>query len=159
MKNNITRAAVTLVLLLLVTSAPAWAQSVNCLPSDIGKVLGMDGKVYATVSAAGGMGSVSGMIAYVNTSTHEGIAIGPADLFWNSAEGSGHGSVTTAISACSGYTRTRPGAATTGWRLPSQADFNNMIGSSGCLSADNLRNMRKGEDAKDHHQIIIDFLL
>ena len=129
-------------LLLLVTSAQTWAQSVNCLPSDIGKVLGMDGKVYATVSAAGGMGSVSGMIAYVNTSTHEGIAIGPVDLFWNSMEGTGSASVTTAISACSNYDRTRPSAATTGWRLPSQADFNNMIGSDGCQSADNLRNMQ-----------------
>ena len=129
-------------LLLCFTASGAWAESVNCLPSDIGKVLGMDGKVYATVSAAGGMGSVAGMIAYVNTSTNEGIAIGPSDLNWNSTEGSGRTSVTNAISSCGGYTRTRPSAATTGWRLPSQADFNNMIGSDGCQSADNLRNMQ-----------------
>ena len=138
---RVARLAMTL-LLTLMTSTPAWAQSVNCQPTDIGKVLGMDGKVYTTVSAAGGMGSVAGMIAYVNTSTHEGIAIGPVDLFWNSMEGTGSASVTSAINACSNYDRTRPSAATTGWRLPSQADYNNMIGSDGCLSADNLRNMK-----------------
>jgi len=125
--------------LLLTVTQGAWAASVNCLPSDIGKVLGTDGKVYATVAAAGGISNVSGMIAYVNGTT--GIAIGPSDLLWNSSDGSQKMPVSTAISACNGYGKTRPSAATTGWRLPSQADFNNMIGSSGCESADNLRNM------------------
>ena len=130
-----------LALLLMAVAQSAWAQTVNCLPSDIGKVLGTDGKVYATVSAAGGLDKVSGMIAYVNTSTNKGIAIGPADLYYNSNEGSGKSPVSTAITACSNYNRTRPSAATTGWRLPSQADFNNMIGANGCQSANNLRNM------------------
>ena len=125
--------------LLLTVTQGAWAASVNCLPSDIGKVLGTDGKVYATVDAAGGISNVSGMIAYVNGTT--GIAIGPSDLLWNSSDGSQKMPVSDALNACNNYTKNRPSAATTVWRLPSQADFNNMIGANGCESANNLRNM------------------
>ena len=131
---------ISILALLLTVTQGAWAASVNCLPSDIGKVLGTDGKVYATVAAAGGISNVSGMIAYVNGTT--GIAIGPSDLNWNGTDGSVTMTVSEATTACNVYyTKTRPSAATTSWRLPSQADFNNMIGANGCQSADNLRNM------------------
>ena len=132
--------------LLCLTVSGAWADNVICTPDDIGKLLGSDGKVYATADLVPSDVTVSGMIACVNTTEKWGLVIGPSDVNWNSTEGSGLSNINQAFSACSGYNRPRPSAATSGWRLPSQGDFENMIGANGCLSADNLRQL-KGRQA------------
>ena len=131
-------------LMLSLLSTEAWA--INYQPSDIGKLIGSDGNVYATATAMPSGVTVSGMIAYVNTSEQWGLAIGPADLNHNSTEGSGKSTQGQARSACSGYDRARAKTAISRWRLPSQDDFNRMIGADGCQSADNLRQL-KGRQA------------
>ena len=127
--------------LLCLTASGAWAQGVTT--NDIGKLMGSDGIVYATADDAVTAGAtISGMIAYVNTTEKWGLVIGPVDLYSNSYEGSGKYTISQAISSCNGYDRALPAAALTSWRLPSQDDFNKMIGTDGCESADNLRALK-----------------
>ena len=136
------RKLLSILALLCLAVSGAWAESVNCQPEDIGKLLGSDGNVYATATDFPDGVTVSGMIAYINTSEHWGLAIGPVDLNSGGTHGSEKVNQSTAVTVCSGYNRELPAAASTGWRLPSQDDFNKMIGTDGCLSADNLRQLK-----------------
>lgn len=69
------RRLLSVLALLWVTVIGAWAEaSVNCNPSDIGKLLGSDGNVYATASDIPADVVVSGMIAYINTTDNWGLA-------------------------------------------------------------------------------------
>lgn len=120
----------------------AWAAEVIYTSNDIGKLIGSDGNVYAAANDVPSGVTVSGMIAYINTSDHWGLVISPVDLNYNGTEGSEKSTQSQAVGACSGYNRPRPLAAISSWRLPSQDDFNRMIGTDGCGSADNLRNLQ-----------------
>ena len=127
-------------LMLLLMSMEAW--SFNYQPSDIGKLMGSDGNVYATATDMPSGVTVSGMIAYFNANEKWGLVIGPSDLNHNSTEGSSKCTQLQAMLACSGYNRVCGKTALTGWRLPTQNDFNRMIGADGCLSASNLRQLK-----------------
>ena len=140
------RKLLSILALLCFTVSCAWAQGVNYTTNDIGKLMGSDGKVYATAADVPWGVTVSGMIAYVNTTEKCGLVIGPSDLYPGGYEGPGLLSNSDAVISCNGYDRALPAAALTSWRLPSQDDFNKMIGDDGCQSADNLRQL-KGRQA------------
>ena len=69
-------------LMLSLLSTEAWA--INYQPSDIGKLMGSDGNVYATATDMPSGVTVSGMIAYFNANEKWGLVIGPSDLNHNS---------------------------------------------------------------------------
>lgn len=140
------RKLLSIIALLCLAVSGAWAQGVNYTTDDIGKLMGSDSKVYATAADVPWGVTVSGMIAYVNTTEKRGLVIGPTDLNHNNTEGSGKSTISQAFVSCDDYNRARPAVATTSWFLPSQYDFNRMIGEDGCQSADNLRQL-KGRQA------------
>ena len=82
------RRLLSILTLLWVTVIGAWA-SVICTSDDIGKLIGSDGSVYATADLVPEGVTISGMIAYINTSENWGLVIGPVDLNFNGTEGSG----------------------------------------------------------------------
>ena len=106
-------------LMLSLLSTGAWAQGVNYTTDDIGKLMGSDSKVYATAADVPWGVTVSGMIAYVNTTDKRGLVIGPTDLNHNSTEGSGKSTISQAFVSCDDYNRARPAVATPSWFLPS----------------------------------------
>ena len=58
----------------------AWAAEVIYTSDDIGKLIGSDGNVYvAAIDVPAGV-TVSGVIAYINTSENWGLVISPVDL-------------------------------------------------------------------------------
>ena len=93
----------------------------------IGSVVGADGNVYPDVAAATAVSTAAvAMVAYVSDTGH-GLAIALADDVENNQE--------DAIAAASGH------AAVTGgtWRLPTVADWKNMINGCGNVSiSDNM---------------------
>lgn len=113
---------------------------ITATTSDIGKVIGADGKIYATVSAATAAGTTaSGMIAYVgnqnnaagtdaySSSYNHGLAIALTDVSNTSgAEGSAYLEWPDAVTAASRYTRARP-SASSGWMLPSLYQWQRMF--------------------------------
>ena len=109
------RKLLSILALLCLAVSGAWAAVVNCQPSDIGKLLGSDGNVYATATDFPDGVTVSGMIAYINTSEHWGLVIGPVDLNSGGTHGSEKVNQSTAVTVCSGYNRELPAAASTGW--------------------------------------------
>ena len=129
---------------LCLTVSSAWAAAVNCGPEDIGKLLGSDGNVYD--NAPSGV-TISGMIAYVNSSEHWGLVIGPVDLYPGGYEGPGKLSSSDAVISCNSYDRPLPAAALSSWRLPSKQDFDNMIGADGCQSIANLFELKGRQGA------------
>ena len=141
------RATIFILALFCLMVSGVWAQGVNYTTDDIGKLMGSDSKVYATAADVPWGVTVSGMIAYVNTTDKRGLVIGPTDLNHNSTEGSGKSTISQALVSCDNYKRARPAVATTSWGLPNQYEFNCMIGENGCQSADNLRQL-KGRQAK-----------
>lgn len=94
---------------------------------DIGKVIGADGKIYATKAAAEAVapGNAVAMIAYVGTASDcaHGLAIALADE-------SGKKNYGAAGTACSGKTAVTGGT----WRLPSEKDWQYMF--IGCGSSE-----------------------
>ena len=114
----------------------------------MGKVIGVDGKVYSTVSAAEAAGTTaSAMIAYVGSSNgtdgrsayisafNHGLAVALTDVSNTSgAEGSANMIWANAGRAASAYTRARPGG-TSDWFLPSAYQWERMfIGCGGTTS-------------------------
>ena len=84
----------------------AWAADVIYSTDAIGKLLGSDGKVYATASDVTKEDvTISGMIAYINTSENWGLVIGPSDLYEYGTEGSYKYVQSVAVSACQAYNR------------------------------------------------------
>ena len=91
------RKLLSILALLCLAVSGAWADNVICTTSDIGKLLGSDGNVYATATDVPANVTVSGMIAYVNTTEKRGLVIGPTDLNHNSTEGSGKSTISQAF--------------------------------------------------------------
>ena len=94
----------------------------NVTASDLGKVIGADGRIYANASAATTASTTAvAMIAYVGNASNcsHGLAIAMSDV-------SGTYNWSGAITACSDKNTT---AAVTGgtWRLPSIVDWQNML--------------------------------
>ena len=103
-------------------SAPAAV--INATSADIGKVIGANGNVYATVADATSAGTTAyAMIAYVNTEEAFGLAIAINDVgdgyMWDDA-----------MSAAATWAAERPMDFGT-WRLPTVDDFKHMFQSCG----------------------------
>ena len=104
----------------------------NVTASDLGKVIGADGKIYADATAATTAGTTAvAMIAYVGSGsdcTH-GLAIAlekasSKTLSWDNS-GTNNDSK-TAAEWCSAWNTSKPVTGGT-WRLPSKADWQNMF--------------------------------
>ena len=102
-------------------SAPAAA--INATTADIGKVIGANGNVYATVADATSAGTTAyAMIAYINTDEATGLAIAVNDI------GNGY-TWDNAKAAATTWAAARPFDYGT-WRLPTVDDFKYMF--QGC---------------------------
>ena len=103
-------------------SAPA--ATINATSADIGKVIGADGNVYATVGAASSAGTTAyAMIAYVNAEEAFGLAIAVSDI----------GNVYTwddGMAAAASWARSRTVDFGV-WRLPTIDDWKLMFGGCG----------------------------
>jgi hypothetical protein len=111
---------------------------------DIGKIVCSKAHIHDNVSNVTCGGIASGMIAYISSKGH-GLAMaltdykdangtpGTGDIWWSDANTGG-----------SKYTTTRPTsyASVSAWRLPTKADYDNMMGANGCQSHINLREMK-----------------
>lgn len=110
---------------------------------DIGKVVCSNAHVHEKVSDVTCGGVASGMIAYISSKGH-GLAIALTSC---DADGKESRTVITWSSAntgCSKYSIARPTSysGVSAWRLPSQTDWNNMLGANGCLNFNNLKTMK-----------------
>lgn len=119
------------ILLLAMTMLPQSivAKGVYLSPDDIGKVVCVDGSIYATVSEATADGKTAvAMIAYINQDKQKGLAIALEDA---SAEVINH--CPPAIELAQTYNTTHAVEWGT-WRLPSVADWENMFIGCGSTS-------------------------
>ena len=116
----------------------------TAVAGDIGKVVCSNAHIHQTVSDVTCGGVASGMIAYISSQGH-GIAIALTDVL-NSSGTEGTATMTwSAANTGSGkYVRARPTSysGVSAWRLISKSDYDNMIGSSGCQTPTNLRDMK-----------------
>ena len=116
----------------------------SAVAGDIGKVVCSNAHIHQTVSDVTCGGVASGMIAYISSQGH-GIAIALTDVL-NSSGTEGTATMTwSAANTGSGkYVRARPTSysGVSAWRLISKSDYDNMIGSSGCQTPTNLRDMK-----------------
>ena len=110
---------VALLTIAAAATGPARAQSITCSADDLGKVICTDGSIYATVSAATTAGkTAAAMIAYVDETNLNGLALALAEdgyMNWSTANGA---------SGAAAHTPTVTGQA---WKLPSVAEFKQML--------------------------------
>ena len=110
---------VALLAIAAAAAGPVRAQSITCSADDLGKVICTDGSIYATVSAATTAGkTAAAMIAYVDETNLNGLALALAedgDMNWSTANGA---------SGAAAHTPTVTGQA---WKLPSVAEFKQML--------------------------------
>ena len=116
----------------------------SAVAEDIGKVVCSNAHIHQTVSDVTCGGVASGMIAYISSTGH-GLAIA-LNGFSNSsgAEGTGLMLWSDANTGGSKYVRARPTSysGVSAWRLPSKADYENMVGENGCQSYENLCDLK-----------------
>ena len=99
------------------------ADTISATSADIGKVIGANGNIYATVSAASSDGTTAyAMIAYVNAEDATGLAIAVQDI------GNGY-TWDAAMFAAASWAAAHPVEFGT-WRLPTVDDFKYMF--QGC---------------------------
>ena len=99
----------------------------NATTEDLGKVVGADGKIYATKADAEAVatGNAVAMICYVNEGHGLALALSDeGDMDWN-----------TALTTCAAHTPAVTGAT---WKLASKSEMNLMINAAGNYAA--LRN-------------------
>ena len=99
----------------------------NATTEDLGKVVGADGKIYATKADAETVatGNAVAMICYVNEGHGLALALSDeGDMDWN-----------TALTTCAAHTPAVTGAT---WKLASKSEMNLMINAAGNYAA--LRN-------------------
>lgn len=118
----------------------------NVTASDIGKLIGADGRIYSTQAAATTAGTTAvAMIAYVGTESNcsHGLAIALEDVgngnSWDNSNKNNGGK--TAAELCDAWNESTSTKKVTGgtWRLPSIIDWQNIIigcGTSGTAVAD-----------------------
>jgi len=110
---------------------------------DIGKVVCSNAHVHEKVSDVTCGGVASGMIAYISSKGH-GLVIALTGCDNTGAESRTVIVWSSANTGCNSYSRARPTSydGISAWRLPSQTDWNNMLGANGCLNFNNLKTMK-----------------